>query len=51
MARTNDISNNNYNAVTPRHQPQQQNEHQPAQRHIAVTTWHVNGPFRTCHDV
>jgi hypothetical protein len=19
--------------------------------HIAVTMWHVNGPFRTCHDV
>jgi hypothetical protein len=37
--------------TTPATTLQQPGEHQLAQHHIAVTTWHVNGAFRTCHEV
>ncbi|KIJ92118.1 hypothetical protein K443DRAFT_13833 [Laccaria amethystina LaAM-08-1] len=42
MAHIDNTNHDTNNAGTPRHKPEQTDEPQMAQRHVAVTTWHVN---------
>ncbi|KIK01223.1 hypothetical protein K443DRAFT_7061 [Laccaria amethystina LaAM-08-1] len=52
---TTTVTHDSNDVVTPRHQLlnecSQRRSPNPAQRHVGVTTWQVNGPVRTCHDV
>jgi hypothetical protein len=50
-AHIDNTSHDTNNAGTPHHKPEQTDKPQMAQRHVAATTWHVNGALRTCHDV